>query len=143
MATLHYNIAAADADVGGINWVAGDYRMLLLDSLTTTPDDKDNQFVADIAADEPGDASYARVALTGKTSTADAGNDRQELSMDTVDFGALDNTTPVRAVIFLQVTNDADSRLHSIHDLAAIPADGTGYQIVVGTEGAVHIRSAT
>lgn len=141
MATQHYNIAAEDADAGGINWLTGDYRILLLTGVTTTPDNKDHRFVADVVADEASDPSYSRQTLGGKTAVTDDPNNRRELAMLDVDFGALDNETPTQAVIFLQVTNDADSRLHSIHDLTPVATDGTGYVLVVGTEGAIHIRS--
>jgi hypothetical protein len=52
--------AASAAKFPEYGLTSADVRVLLLDGVTTTPDNPDHEYVADIVADEVGDASYAR-----------------------------------------------------------------------------------
>ncbi len=126
----------ADADA---DWVTGDYRMLLLvGALTQDPDDN---FVSDVLAvnTEAGDASYGRVALTGKTVTQNDVSDRADLDANDIDFGALDNETPTAGVIFRFVTLDTDSPIAAFFTTGfGDDANGAGY-IVETPNGVIRI----
>lgn len=117
----------ADADA---DWVTGDYRMLLLvGGLTQDPDDV---FVADVlgANTEASDGTYGRVALSGKTVTQNDASDRADLDADDVDFTTLDNETPTAAVVFRQVTTDADSPVAAFFTTGfGAAANGAGYVV--------------
>jgi hypothetical protein len=114
-------------------WTADTIRTLLVDP--TYVFDPDSNFVADVAADEVVDGSYARVTLSNKGVTEDDTNDLASLDADPADFGALTGVTPSGIVVFKFVTNDADSPLISFSDAGfGAVANGAGY--VVNWEGA-------
>ncbi len=118
----------ADADA---DWVTGDYRMLLLrGALVQDPDDV---FVSDVLAapnTELTDASYGRVALGSKTVTQNDASDRADLDAADVDFTTLDLETPTAAVIFRQVTTDADSPVAAFFTTGfGAAANGAGYVV--------------
>lgn len=116
-----------------LNWVADSVRALLVDaSYVYNPD---QNFVADVAADEVVDASYARQVLASKAVSEDDAGDEATLEAAPVDYGALTGVTPEGIVLFKFVTNDADSPLISFSDAGfGATANGAGY--VVNGEGA-------
>ena len=141
MASLAYNIALEKADTAGLGLVANRVDAMCIVGTATTPDNPDHDFVADIVADEATDASYARVILTTKVGTRNDTLDRHELDFDNIDYGALTGETVTAIVLFRFVTNDADSFLLSYHDISDTITDGTGFVVVVGSTGGIHITS--
>lgn len=115
-----------------LSWTGDTIRALLVDSSYVF--DPDDNFVADVSADEVADASYARQTLAGKGVTEDDTGNQATLDADPVDYGALDNVTPAGQILFKFVTNDADSPLISFSDAGfGATANGGGY--VVNGEG--------
>ena len=140
-ASVFYHNAFLEAYNGDLDAVAGVCRMLLLDSLTTTPDNPDHDFVNDVSADECEDASYGRVTLAGKALTDDDANNRTEWDFNDVVFTALNNETVLGAIAYLQTggddstpTNDA---LIAMWDIADTASNGTNFPLQTGTEGAI------
>ena len=130
MAETLYNVAKASFLRGDIDLESADVRALLLTGAVTI--DPDDATVADVLASntEASDGSYSRVALTNLVVSQDDVNDRAQFDADDIDFGALDNETPTAMLIFVQVTNDADSIPISIHDSNfGSPANGAGYVV--------------
>ena len=132
MAETVYNVAKAELMRADIDLEAGDIRALLLTgSVTINPDHATVAAVVG-ANTEASDGSYARQALGSLTVTQDDTNDRAAFDAATIDFGALDNETPTAILIFLQVTNDADSVPLSIHDTGfGSPSNGAGYTVEI------------
>lgn len=89
-------------------WVSGDFRWLLL---TGGSFNEDDNFVADVLGGfEVSVLGYNRVAVDTPTRTVNDTLDRIEYGSDNVDFGTLAAGEDVTAaVLFLHVTNDADS----------------------------------
>lgn len=139
MATIVYNGAKYRFMRGELALHTHDIRCMLLESVTTTPDNPDHEFVADIVADEHSDGSYARVACTGETVSQNDSADRAEFDIDNPVFSALSGNTVTAAVLYRHVTNDADSPLISYHDFGDTTPDGTDFTLVVGASGAVHL----
>lgn len=130
MAETVYNRYKFNLAGGSEPWVSGDYRVLLLTGALTI--NADHNFVANVLAanTEATDGSYARQALASKANTQDDANNRSNLDAATVDFGALDATTPTAMVVFRQVTTDADSPVVSIHDTNfGTAANGAGFTV--------------
>lgn len=139
MANVVYIGAKEKMGEGGFNPVAQDARVLLLIGTSSTPDNPDHEFVADIAADEATDPSYGRLVLGTKTGTRNLTNDRWEFDFADPVFNNLAGATIVFAILFVQVTTDSDSWLISAHDIANTDPDGTDFTLVVGSTGALHI----
>ena len=113
-----------------LSWTGDTIRALLVDSSYVF--DPDDNFVADVSADEVSDASYARQTLAGKGVTEDDTGDQATLDADPIDFGALDVVTPEGIILFKFVTNDADSPLIGFSDAGfGAVANGAGYVVSV------------
>lgn len=127
------------ASSASLDLLLDDIRVLLL--ITASAITPDTQFVGDISADEAIDASYARQALTGRSLTWDAVNDRLELTHDNVDYGNLDGDTPTFAVYYRHnAVSDATREILGYLALSAFPPDGlTPWVLVPGSEGVVWL----
>lgn len=104
----------------------GNLRMLLVMTNSTAEAERDDTFIADITTlDEFDGAGYARETLTGTYSQDDAGN-QALLSIDPATFGTPANGTRMiaGAILFLFVTNDADSRLIAFFPVTPYNPDG-------------------
>lgn len=148
-------------------WMKGDVpldtsaglKMMILETVTTTPDNKDHDFVNDIAADEFDDAGDAytagfgnnqrlALAFTGTTNQAnsvetDLTNDRAEWHFDDLTWTSLGGTDSViGSAVIQEVTSDSDSPLISFHDFGDTVTDGTDFTLQVGAEGAIQLASA-
>lgn len=132
MAETVYNAAKAKFALGDIHWDTDDIRgLLLVGALTINPDHATVAAVLAANTESTGTA-YAREVLTGLTVTQDDANNRANLDAATLDFGALDATTPTALLIFQFITNDAGSIPISIHDTGfGAAANGAGYTITV------------
>jgi hypothetical protein len=132
MAETMYNAAKAGLMNGSIDLDTDDIRCLLLvGSVTINPDHAD--VAAVVAANtEASDGSYARQALTSEAVVQNDTDDRGEFDAATIDFGALDATTPTALLIYKFVTNDAGSTPISIHDSNfGTAANGAGYAVTI------------
>lgn len=126
--------------------LTGDIRALLVMSNTTADTDEDAQFIADVTTlDEYDGAAYARVALTGEAFAIDAVNDRWEFDANAFTFSSLGVGTRqcVGLVLYLHVTNDADSEMLFYFDGTGFPFDGNGADVTFtpNTE-LVHVQNA-
>jgi hypothetical protein len=130
MAETVYNVYKKLLADGDEDWPNADYRAALLTGSVTI--DPDHATVAAVIAanTEASDGSYARQALGTQTNTQDDANDRANLDAATIDFGALDATTPTAMLIFRQVTTDSDSIPVAIYDTNfGAAANGAGYTV--------------
>jgi hypothetical protein len=117
---------------GSLVWASDTVRALLVDASYVYDDD--HNFVADITG-ELTDVSYARQTLGTKSVVENDTTNEARLLAAPVDYGALDNETPMGQVLFKLVTNDADSPLISFSD-AGFGAAANGAGFVVNGEGA-------
>ena len=127
--------------------LTGDVRAALLMSNTTGDTDEDAAFIADIGTlDEYDGASYARVALTGEAWAAVTATDRFKFSADPIVFATLGAGTRqcVGLLIFLFVTNDADSKPLMYIDGTGFPFDGNGANVTFTphADGVMYTRNA-
>lgn len=145
MASFVYTQSLVRGQQEGMNLVAGDIRCLLLKETDAAGQDRSHATLAAVLAAglnaEADATNYAREALATKVVTKDDINHRAEYSFDDVVFtalgGTLDNTI-VAVVLFLHITDDANSIPLSFHDIADTATDGTDFTLQVGTDGAVH-----
>lgn len=117
----------------------GDVRAILVMSNTTADTEVDSEFVADITTlDEYDGASYARVALTSEAFAADLADDRAEWTADQFVFTSLGAGTRqcVGLILYLHVTNDADSPVIAFYDGAGFPFDGNGQNVTFNVNAA-------
>lgn len=152
MASVAYNSFKSNlfnsTFASGIANAGNAVKIMLLDDLSTTPDNPDHDFVNDIAASEFAGTNYTggfggagRKALANRTVTTDNTNERSEFDHDDILWTALGGAANpvVMAVIVREVTNDAASNLITCHDVADTATNGTDYTLQVGTEGSIHI----
>jgi hypothetical protein len=121
-------------------WTSGTFRALLLQGAIYVPN-KDDDYVATAvaAAAEVVGAGYTRQVLAGKTRTIDDTLDR--ITYDCSDFGfgniaAGENVDSL--VLYLFVTNDADSILIAHYTLGTIATTGNAFPVVVGSAGMIY-----
>ena len=124
-----------------------DVKMVLLETIATTPDNPDHDFMDDIVADEFSDTGYTggfagagRKVLAGRGATANLTDDRAEFDFTNITWTALGGTNSVRfANIVREITSDAATNLISAHDVADTVTNGTDFTLTVGSTGAIHI----
>lgn len=112
-----------------IDWDTDDIRVLLVMNLTTADTEEDLEFIGSLTTlDEMDGANYVRKALANEALNLDAGNDRYEADADDVTWTALGNGTSkvTGAVIYKQITNDADSPLIAYINDSPFPFDPEG-----------------
>lgn len=138
MADAAYNRYFLGLAEGDEDWEVGDYRALLL---TTAGFDATDATLANVvagAAVEASDGSYARVALTSEAAALSSGT--AQLDADDIDFGSLDNETPVAMIIYRHVDGtDANDLPVSYHDSGfGAAANGAGYTVALPNQ-LIHI----
>lgn len=107
-----------------------DLRMGLLKTLAAHTNVPEVNFVSDMESHadfaELTAGGYGRIALTSEAATENDGAlDYASIDSDNVAFGAIAaGETIVGAFIFKFVTNDADSPVLAIYDLASTPTNG-------------------
>lgn len=126
--------------------LTGDVRAALVMSNTTADTEVDTEFISGFTTlDEYDGAGYGRVALTTEAFAVDLVNDRFEFTADPVVFAALAVGTRqcVGLLLYLHVTNDADSKPLFYFDGTGFPFDGNGEDVTFtpNTEF-VHVRNA-
>lgn len=138
MADVLYNRGLSE---WGDNFTGGTIKALLVQN-TYVPD-PDHDFVASVASDEVADASYARKTLASKTETVDDVNNRVKFDCADIVWTALAGGDTVSAVvIYLEVTNDADSILLAYYDVPNQVTSGTDYTFAPHADGLAYYRSA-
>lgn len=139
MANSGYNIAAKKFIDGTLNWASADLRLLLVDAGYTF--DKDHDFVDDVVADELSGTGYVRKTLAGEATSLDNVNDRAEGDADDVSWTGINAGTAKAAIIYVQVTNDADSYLVCYIDTGGFPITTNGGDLTVqfNAEGVIQI----
>ncbi len=127
--------------------LTGDVRAALVMSNTTADTDEDAEFIADIGTLDQYDGSgYARVALSAEAWAAVLATDRFKFSADPIVFATLGVGTRqcVGLLLYLHVTNDADSKPLIYIDGTGFPFDGNGANVTFTphADGVMYTRNA-
>lgn len=117
-----------------------DLRVML--ATTSYVPDLDHDFVSSVVAAELSGGNYVRKALASKTWTLSDAADASIFTAANVVWSALllAAGTPRYAVVFKQVTNDADSPLVSVAELPATPPTGSDYTVQWDASGIYRIE---
>lgn len=123
MVSKMYPKGLEELAAGNVNWATDtDIQVLLLNASGVY--DETHNFVSQIVANEI--TGTTRQVLTGKAVTRDAANDRVIHSAADANFPSVPAAQTVNAaVVFKQVTNDADSYLLAYLDGTNVSTDGT------------------
>lgn len=111
----------------------GDIRAILVMTNTTADTEKDKQFISEFTTlDEYDGAGYARVACTSESFTVDTVNHHFKFTCDPITFAALGaGTRQCQGILlYLHVTNDADSKPLMYIDGTGFPFAGSGGDVV-------------
>jgi len=140
MASNLYNPGLEKLLDGTIDFENDTINVLLVDTNHTF--DKTHDFVDDIVANEASGTGYARKTLANAAIALDAANDRVEFDADNPSYTALDAGTIAAAIIFKQVTNDADSPLIAQIDFADLVTNGSDVELQINTEGLFFVTNS-
>lgn len=124
---------------GTIDFENDTIKLLLVDETHTF--DKTDEFVSDIVANEASGTGYSRKTLANTSIALDAGNDRVEFDADDISYTALDAGTIASAIIYKEVTNDADSPLIADVDFTNLVTNGSDVDLQVNAEGFFFINN--
>lgn len=118
MATTWYPIALEKMMKGDLDLENADIRSLVLKADQTF--DEADDFVDDVSADEMDAVGYARQALANQAVARVDASNRVEFTFDQIDFGDVaSGQTAHKVILYVHVTNDTDSYLVAVDDLAA------------------------
>lgn len=109
------------------DWVAGDYRVLLVNA-SYTPDIDTHVTVTHITNELSG-GNYVRKALAGKAITVDNVNDWIGYFADNVTWTLLSSGTPAKAIVYLEGASDALRFLVGWDEFTPTAATGAGYTV--------------
>lgn len=140
MADIVTNRGKFRLGTGGTVWTSATIKAGLLKS-SAAPTADDN-FVADVVAGsaEISVSGYARVTVTSPTATENDTNDRLELDCaDLVFAGLAAGQTVGWVFIYHEVTNDADSPVLALLDIADTPTNGGDLTIQISANGAITL----
>ena len=113
--------------------LTGDIRAILVMTNTTADTEVDSEFISSITTlDEMDGSGYARVALTGEAFAVDLANARWEFTSSAFTYTAVGaGTRQVQGLLlYLHVTNDADSKPLIYIDGPGFPFTANGEDIV-------------
>jgi hypothetical protein len=139
MASNLYNPGLGKLLDGTIDFENDTINVLLVDTSHTF--DKTHDFVSDIVANEASGTGYARKTLANAAIALDAANDRVEFDADNPSYTALDAGTIAAAIVFKQVTNDADSPLIAQIDFADLVTNGSDVELQINSEGLFYVTN--
>ena len=139
MASNLYNPGLEKLLDGTIDFENDTINVLLVDTNHTF--DKTHDFVDDIVANEASGTGYTRKTLANAAIALDAANDRVEFDADNPSYTALDAGTIAAAIIFKQVTNDADSPLIAQIDFADLVTNGSDVELQINSEGLFYVTN--
>lgn len=131
MASNLYNPGLEKLLDGTIDYENDTINVLLVDTSHTFT--KTNEFVSDIVANEASGTGYSRKTLANKSLALDG--DQVEYDADNPTYTALDAGTIASAVIFKQVTNDADSPLIANIDFPDLVTNGSDVELLINIDG--------
>lgn len=127
---------------GTIDFENDTIKLLLVD--TNHSFTKSDEFVSDIVANEATNSSgsgYERKTLSNASIALDAGNDRVEFDADDITYTAIDAGTIASAIIYKEVTNDADSPLIADIDFTDLVTNGSDVDLQVNADGFFYITN--
>jgi len=124
---------------GTIDFDTDTIKLLLVDTNHTFT--KTHEFVSDIVANEASGTGYSRKTLANTSIALDTGNDRVEFDADDISYTALDAGTIASAIIYKEVTNDADSPLIADVDFTDLVTNGSDVDLQVNAEGFFYITN--
>jgi len=127
---------------GTIDFENDTIKLLLVD--TNHSFTKSDEFVSDIVANEATNSSgsgYERKTLANASIALDTGNDRVEFDADDISYTAIDAGTIASAIIYKEVTNDADSPLIADVDFTDLVTNGSDVDLQVNAEGFFYITN--
>jgi len=127
---------------GTIDFENDTIKLLLVD--TNHSFTKSDEFVSDIVANEATNSTgsgYERKTLANASIALDTGNDRVEFDADDISYTAIDAGTIASAIIYKEVTNDADSPLIADVDFTDLVTNGSDVDLQVNAEGFFHITN--
>lgn len=139
MASILYNKLYQLALTGGIDLEDDTINVLLVDDTYTA--DKAHDFVSDVVADELSGTGYTRKTLAGKSVTLDNGNNRVTFDATDPVWTGLDAGVIGGAVIFKQVTNDADSPLICYLDPTNLTTNGSDVTLQFNAAGILRLNN--
>jgi len=141
MATLVSNRLKRDLLDGAANLDAAVVKVLLTKAAAVT--DPDLDFVSDVLAtsvDELTDGSYVRKTLASQTVSLDDTNDRGLFDADDITWTALaGGETVTGALVYREVTNDADSPWYVWYDLTDTATNGLDFVLQWATAGLAEV----
>lgn len=141
MANASYNIAKKKFLDGALSFASADLRVLLVTSGYTF--NADHDFIADLTpgSNELSGTGYARKTLAGKATTTDDTNDRAEGDCDDIAYTAINAGTAAMMILYVQVTNDADSYLVGKFDTGGFPliTNGGDATVQINAEGLLQM----
>jgi len=127
---------------GTIDFENDTIKLLLVD--TNHSFTKSDEFVSDIVANEATNSTgsgYERKTLANASIALDTGNDRVEFDADDISYTAIDAGTIASAIIYKEVTNDADSPLIADVDFTDLVTNGSDVDLQVNAEGFFYITN--
>ena len=139
MASNLYNPGLEKLLDGTISFESDTINVLLVDASHTF--DKTHEFVSDIVANEASGTGYARKTLANAAIALDAANDRVEFDADNPSYTALNAGTIAAAIVFKNVTNDADSPLIAQIDFADLVTNGSDVELQINSEGLFFVTN--
>lgn len=139
MASTLYNKLYQLALTGAIDLENDTINVLLVDDTYTA--DKTHDFVSDVVADELSGTGYTRKTLAGKSVTLDNGNNRVTFDATDPVWTGLDAGVIGGAVIFKQVTNDADSPLICFLDPTNLTTNGSDVTLQFNAAGILRLNN--
>ena len=86
-------------------------------------------------------SGYSRKTLANTSIALDTGNDRVEFDADDISYTALNAGTIASAIVFKEVTNDADSPLIADIDFTDLVTNGSDVDLQVNAEGFFYITN--
>lgn len=123
------------------DWDTASFTWLALTS-SYTPN-KTHQFVDDVSTYEVSVGGYTRDAVVGATRTVDTSQHRVIYDCDDPDFGSLAAGETVAYVAIAKlITDDTDSLMMGLYDLANFATDGGQFSPVVAAAGVHYIDQA-
>ena len=133
MAGAMYNSAFVAFMSGDIDLLNDTIIAMLLDS-NYVPNVDNDDFIADISADEISGGGYARDTLTTPAVTQDDSGDRGEFSSDDITGWSGDTFTGARYMVLAKSTgNDATSQLIAYFDF--LEDKDAGFDVAVPSQG--------
>lgn len=139
MASNLYNPGLEKLLDGTISFESDTINVLLVDASHTF--DKTHEFVSDIVANEASGTGYARKTLANAAIALDAANDRVEFDADNPSYTALNAGTIAAAIVFKNVTNDADSPIIAQIDFADLVTNGSDVELQINSEGLFFVTN--